>query len=48
MSAMAVIEKKKSGRGIMFRDVVRNGSLWGLVYTQLEYVLTIITSQGIC
>lgn len=48
MSGMAVVEKNKSGRGIMFRDALRSGSFWGLVYTQLEYVLTIITSQGIC
>lgn len=47
MAQASIMEKDKTGRSIMFRDTLRSGSLWGLIYTQFEYVLTIVTSQGI-
>lgn len=46
MSVVAVKERNKTGRSIMFRDEIRSRSTWATVYTQFEYVLTIITTQG--
>lgn len=46
MSVVAVREKNKTGHSILFRDAIRSGSTWAVVYTQFEYFLTIITTQG--
>lgn len=46
MSVLAAKVKYETGRTIMFRDAIRSESTWEMVYTQVEYVLTIITAQG--
>lgn len=46
MSIVATRIKKETGRTVFFRDTIRSESIWGLVYTQVEYILTIITAQG--